>query len=213
MVVLAAEDFVDFPPGPFPCDYSPLGEYHAPPLPGYRGRRREGSTHSRWRATPNWPVIPFVEGPAKVLTVDGDGRDDVFVGDGLLGPDGAVSWRRPLRDHAAGVAVGPVRTGRRPPGDRGRRGRRHCVVRRPGHGQHRAHAGGDHRPPAARPAGAAVRHDHLLARAGLVTLYAESCRRLEYQRNHLASHLASHLQPVNWAGDGPAAECGRRRGG
>jgi rhamnogalacturonan endolyase len=66
-VTLLREDFGAFPTGPFPCDYSPLGEYHVPPLTGFRGRWREASVHHAWRG-PNWQVVPFAEGPAMAMT-------------------------------------------------------------------------------------------------------------------------------------------------
>ncbi len=104
VVVLSDEDFGDFPPGPLPCDYSPLGEYHVPPLPGYRGRWREGSLHSSWRGTATWQVLPFAEGPAMVVSRERRHAHALLVtGDPLWGDADVEVGLRPLAAGAAGV--------------------------------------------------------------------------------------------------------------
>jgi len=54
---LFQEDFEAFPIGAFPCNYSPLAEYHWVSLPGYRGRWYEATIYHQWGEIPNWNVI------------------------------------------------------------------------------------------------------------------------------------------------------------
>jgi rhamnogalacturonan endolyase len=135
--------------------------------------------------------------------VDGDGRDEVLVGDSLLGPDGGLRWRRPLRDHADNALLGPYGPGGRPvaivaAGDAG-------IVWYDLEGQVLARDNTGHtqgvtlarlRPEL--PDWQCVTTT-FWREPGIVTLYDAAGRRLaQYQPNH----LASHLQPVNWRGDG-----------
>ncbi|NQT89294.1 hypothetical protein HQ560_21175 [bacterium] len=44
---------------------------------------------------------------AQPYDFDGDGRDELFIGYRLLGPDGSVRWQRPWGDHTDEIAIGP----------------------------------------------------------------------------------------------------------
>jgi hypothetical protein len=69
---LAHEDFSDLPVGPFPSDYSPLGEYHYRPPLGRRGRWYQPTTSSGWRPHAAWLVF---EGPPAAIRRGGDPQD------------------------------------------------------------------------------------------------------------------------------------------
>ncbi|MCC6446873.1 MAG: hypothetical protein IT210_25905 [Armatimonadetes bacterium] len=51
------DDFASFPVGAFPCDYSPLAEYHWVDLSGYRGQWYEATIYHQWRDVPNWNAV------------------------------------------------------------------------------------------------------------------------------------------------------------
>ena len=54
---LAHEDFSDLPVGPFPSDYSPLGEYHYRPPEGKTGNWYQPTTSFGWRPHTAWLVF------------------------------------------------------------------------------------------------------------------------------------------------------------
>jgi rhamnogalacturonan endolyase len=51
----------------------------------------------------DWPTGHF----AQPCDFDGDGRDEVFIGYGLLGPDGELRWSHDWPDHTDEIAIGP----------------------------------------------------------------------------------------------------------
>ena len=50
----------------------------------------------------DWPTGHF----AQPYDFDGDGRDEVFIGYGLLGPDGEMLWSHDWHDHTDEIAIG-----------------------------------------------------------------------------------------------------------
>ena len=52
---------------------------------------------------PHWSTGHF----AQPYDFDGDGRDELFIGYGLLGPDGELRWEHRWPDHTDEIAIGP----------------------------------------------------------------------------------------------------------
>jgi hypothetical protein len=59
----------------------------------------DGDLAVRWMHPGKTGHYPFI------ADLDGDGRDEVLIGSTLLGPDGAVRWHLPTRDHVDTAAV------------------------------------------------------------------------------------------------------------
>ncbi len=64
----------------------------------------DGDLNELWtREFDTWPTGHF----AQPYDFDGDGRDELYVGYGLLGPDGEMRWSHDWHDHTDEIAIGP----------------------------------------------------------------------------------------------------------
>jgi len=158
----------------------------------------------------DWPTGHF----AQPYDFDGDGRDELFIGYGLLGPDGELRWSHAWHDHTDEIAIGPFDPDRDDVqialvcGDAG-----FNILAPDGQLLHREMLGHAQRLSAAkfRPDLPGLQFYVLTywGHAGIISLH--DCRGRELL--HLEpTCLGNVLNPVNWVGDGSelALLCGSR---